>query len=82
MHPVMTEKLAAARIREMVAQGDDARRAREARRARLASAARRTGQALTSRPGRPRRQPEPGRVQASPARQPSLADSSPAGRSS
>ena len=34
MHPVMTEKLAAERIREMVAQGDAARRARDAHRAR------------------------------------------------
>ena len=33
MHPVMTEKLAAERIRDMVAQGDNARRARQARRA-------------------------------------------------
>ena len=34
MHPVMTEKLAAEQIREMVARGDGARRAREAHRAR------------------------------------------------
>jgi hypothetical protein len=34
MHPVMTEKLAAERIREMVARGDAARRARGAHRAR------------------------------------------------
>ena len=34
MHPVMTELLAAERIREMVAQGDAARRARSAHRAR------------------------------------------------
>jgi hypothetical protein len=34
MHPVMTEKLAAERIREMVAQGDAARRARGAHHAR------------------------------------------------
>ena len=29
MHPVMTEKLAAERIRDMVARGDKARRARQ-----------------------------------------------------
>ena len=34
MHPVMTEKLAAEQIREMVARGDAARRARDAHRAR------------------------------------------------
>jgi hypothetical protein len=34
MHPVMTEKLAAERIRDMVAQGDAAQRAHDARRAR------------------------------------------------
>ena len=34
MHPVMTEKLAAEQIREMVARGDAARRARDALRAR------------------------------------------------
>jgi hypothetical protein len=34
MHPVMTEKLAAEQIREMVARGDAARRARDAQRAR------------------------------------------------
>ena len=34
MHPVMTEKLAAEQIREMIAQGDAARRARDGHRAR------------------------------------------------
>jgi hypothetical protein len=60
MHPVMTEILAAERIREMAARGDDARRAREARQARRARAARqarqvraahRSGQAPARRPG-------------------------------
>ena len=37
MHPVMTEKLAAERIRDMVARGDKARRARQARQARRGS---------------------------------------------
>ena len=36
MHPFMTEKLAAERIRDLVAQGDNARRARQARRGRPA----------------------------------------------
>lgn len=41
MHPVMTERLAAERIREMVARGDGTRLARQARRASQARAARR-----------------------------------------
>jgi hypothetical protein len=40
MHPVMTEILAAERIREMVARGDGAQRARQARQARAARQAR------------------------------------------
>ncbi len=51
MHPVMTEKLAAERIRDMLAQGADARRASAARQARQARAARRGGQAPVPRPG-------------------------------
>jgi hypothetical protein len=57
MHPVMTEILAAERIREMVARGDDAQRARQARqaraarRARQARAAHRSGLDPALRPG-------------------------------
>jgi hypothetical protein len=40
MHPVLTEKLAAERIREMVARGDAARRAGDAHRARHGQRAR------------------------------------------
>lgn len=60
MHPVMTEKLAAQRIREMVAQGDDARHARHARRARRATTAGPGRPTLTSQPGLLRTQPQPG----------------------
>ena len=48
MHPFMTEKLAAERIRDMVAQGDNARRARQAR-----PAAQPAGAARSARPARP-----------------------------
>jgi hypothetical protein len=51
MHPVMTEKLAAERIRDMLDQGTDARRARAARQARQVRAARRGDQAPAPRPG-------------------------------
>jgi hypothetical protein len=54
MHPVMTEILAAERIREMVARGDDAQRARQARaarRARQARVAHRSGLDPALRPG-------------------------------
>jgi hypothetical protein len=53
MHPVMTEMLAAERIREMVARGDAARCARQARPGRRA---RQAGQAAEARRGRRGRQ--------------------------
>jgi hypothetical protein len=68
MHPVMTEKLAAERIRDMLAQGAGARRAsaarqarqaRTARQARQVGAARRGGQAPAPRPGTPPVVPHP-----------------------
>jgi len=52
MHPVMTEMLAAERIREMVARGDAARCARQARPGRRARQAREAGQAHQGRQGR------------------------------
>ncbi len=54
MHPVMTEKLAAERIRDMVARGDNARRARQARQARPA---RRGSPVGPARPAREVRRP-------------------------
>ena len=51
MHPVMTEKLAAEQIREMVARGDAARRARDAHRARHDQRAQ--GRRGAGPPGRP-----------------------------
>jgi hypothetical protein len=49
MHPVMTEQLAAERIREMVARGDAARRARQGHRARHDQRARARRAAATQR---------------------------------
>ena len=48
MHPVLTEKLAAERIREMVARGDAARRAGDAHRARHGQRARGAGRLRTA----------------------------------
>ena len=53
MHPVITEKLAAERIRDMVAQGDNARRARQSRPARQGRPARRGSQVGPVGPVRP-----------------------------
>jgi len=50
MHPVMMQQLAAERIREMIADADDARRARQARRRRWWS----LSSAHMTRPGLPR----------------------------
>jgi hypothetical protein len=50
MHPVMAEKLTAEQIREMVARGDAARRARDAHRARHDQRAQRR-RAAANRPG-------------------------------
>jgi hypothetical protein len=52
MHPVMTEMLAAERIREMVARGDAARCVRQARPGRRARQAGQAGQAGEARQGR------------------------------
>ena len=52
MHPVITEKLAAERIRDMLAQGDNARRARQARPARQARQGRRGSPVGPARPAR------------------------------
>ena len=57
MHPVMTEKLAAERIRDMVAQGDNARRARQARLDRHGHPARRGSPVGPARPAREVRRP-------------------------
>ena len=57
MHPVMTEKLAAERIRDMVARGDNARRARQARQAGQARPARRGSPVGPARPAREVRRP-------------------------
>jgi hypothetical protein len=58
MHPVMTEMLAAERIREMVARGDAARCDRQARPGRQA---RQAGQAAEARQGREARRGRRGR---------------------
>jgi hypothetical protein len=60
MHPVMTEKLAAERIRDMLGQGADARRARAARQARRARAARQARQVRAARRGDQAPAPRPG----------------------
>ena len=52
MHPVMTEMLAAERIREMVARGDAARCVRQARPGRRARQAGQAGEARQGRQGR------------------------------
>ena len=52
MHPVMTEMLAAERIREMVARGDAARCVRQARPGRRARQAGQAGEARQGRRGR------------------------------
>ncbi len=57
MHPVMTEKMAAERIRDMVAQGDNARRARQARLDRHGRPARRGSPVGPARPAREVRRP-------------------------
>ena len=63
MHPVMTEKLAAEQIREMVARGDAARRARDAHRARHEQRARGRRAAASRRgTGRPAADWTPGSV--------------------
>lgn len=59
MHPVMLEQLAAERVKDMLRDADDARRAGQARRARRARPSRHT-----ARPGLPRTLAEPGRESA------------------
>jgi len=56
MHPVMTEMLAAERIREMVARGDAARCVRQARPGRRARQAGQAGETRQGRQGRRGRQ--------------------------
>lgn len=62
VHPVMLEQLAAERVKEMLTDADDARRAGQARRARRARPSRHT-----ARPGLPRTLAEPGRDSANTA---------------